>query len=130
MNRKVYVASNLKHRSMWIALIAKLQIVTTSRWLIMSESKDDREFRASVWTACIEDVKSADVLLYYKGEGDSMKGALVEIGIALGAGIPIVVCGHGPFDNSFFCHSLVFGAEGTTAEHGMIEACRLAVETS
>lgn len=122
---RVYVASNLKHRNRWIDVLRETGVETSSRWLHMGESKDDKSFRADVWIKCVEDVKSSKALVYYKAEGDSMKGALVEIGIAFASGIPVVICGDGPFDNSFFCHPLVSGRVGPTMEHGLTVALAL-----
>ena len=48
------------------------------------------------WQACIDDVVSCSALVAYVEPGDELHGGLIEIGAALGAGIPVHIVGNVP----------------------------------
>jgi hypothetical protein len=49
-----------------------------------------------LWRCCVREASTAAVVLLYAEPGETMKGALVEVGAALSAGVPVVVVGDPP----------------------------------
>lgn len=117
----IYIASKAKHGQRWLDLRA-LGVEIDSTWI--------DEFRPGatsdwpdLWTRCVDEAGSADALVCYHEEGDVLKGALVEIGVALKAGIPVHIAAVGPegsFGQTFVNHPLV-------TMHSSLEAALAAV---
>lgn len=64
-----------------------------ARWVKRAEKESELkgdDFR-DLWLECKEDIVSADVVLVYAEDGDVLKGALVEVGIAIANGIPVII---------------------------------------
>lgn len=102
----VYVASKAKYGPLWreqrdawdgIAVIV-------STWIDES-GEDESNDLADLWTRCIAEATSADLLIACYEEGDIWKGAYTEIGAAFAAGKPVYLCGRPP--GSFIHHPLV-----------------------
>ena len=78
---KYYVASKTKHAAKWIALrTAGINIIST--WIDeagVGESKD----MPDLCRRCILESLECDVMIVYAEEGDYLKGAFIEMGIAL-----------------------------------------------
>lgn len=93
---RVYTASKLKHAPKWRDLCAATPgIQAHARWLKHNVigTPDSAENAAEFWLQDEQDVRDADVVMVY-GEGDDkIRGALVEAGIAIACGIPVVVVG-------------------------------------
>lgn len=97
-------------------LVSEGMLPSATRWLDITERPPlplDR--RAELWLNCVSDVRSASVmLLLLPYDKSSIRGALVEAGVALGAGIPVVQVGTcrdiqptpGGSDASFVGHPL------------------------
>lgn len=97
---RVHVASRTKHAAMWRDLRASgLNIV--SSWIDQAESEN----LAILWELCIAEVKLAEALLFYIQGDEVLKGALVEVGVALANKIPVYVIGF--TDQSWMHHPLV-----------------------
>lgn len=97
---KVYTASKLHHRPLWLKLREDPDwdfIEWTATWVnsldVMAEiqgrevSPDDY---CIGWTQNIKDVKDSDFLLLYAGSHDALRGALIEAGTAIAIGIPVI----------------------------------------
>ena len=88
---KIYIASKTKHAQKWLDLRNRgLEINST--WIDevgegQSSSLSDLAHR------CIREAAEADWLILYCEDGDFLKGALLEVGAALGAGRPILCVG-------------------------------------
>jgi hypothetical protein len=68
--------------------------------------------RRSLSARCIEEAKTADIVILYAEPEDFLKGALLECGAALAAGRPDVVVGNGRSVNHIFSnHPLWFSAD-------------------
>ena len=93
MNKKpkIYMASKVKHFQKWIDLRNKgYNIIST--WIDEAgpgQTKDKSELCNRV----IDEVKNSDFLIVYIENGEFLKGALIEMGIAMGFGIPIFTVG-------------------------------------
>lgn len=93
---RVYTASKLTAASMWRELAKEWRDVHFhARWLRHVElgTPDDGDNARMFWVEDEEDVNSADAVLVYGREGEHLKGALVEAGMAIASGIPVIVVG-------------------------------------
>lgn len=96
---RLYTASKLCHAGKWRALCAASRHVQChARWLkhCAMGTPDTAEHAAEFWLQDEQDVRDADAVLVYAEAGDRLRGALVEAGIAIAAGIPVIVVGDHP----------------------------------
>lgn len=89
---KIYIASKTKHADKWIALrAAGINIIST--WIDEAgagQSPDMVDLR----DRCIKESLECDAMVVYSEEGDYLKGAFIEMGVALSQpGKPIVLVG-------------------------------------
>jgi len=108
---KVYFASKLTYaRRLW-ELALKWNLETTSRWL----SQADLELKGSpsteefgiFWLVDEEDVRRSDALIVYGEADDILKGALVEVGMAIALGKLVICVGASSSFGSWTNHPLV-----------------------
>ena len=92
MSRAIYIASKTVHAPRWRALRGQgLRIV--SSWIDAPPVVPDEKMPA-LWTRCVREASTADVTLVYREHHrEVLKGALVEMGAALGAGKPVLWVG-------------------------------------
>lgn len=93
---RVYTASKLQVAAQWLELDSTwTHVYFHARWLKHQKigTLDTPEFAKRFWQEDQEDVKNADALLVYGREGDKLRGALVEVGMALAYGVPVIVVG-------------------------------------
>ena len=89
---RIYVASKSKHAPMWRQLRADgLNIIST--WIDF-DGEGVIDDWPSFWAGCTDEAVLADLVLAYHEPGDTWKGALVEIGAALGHATEVIVVGH------------------------------------
>jgi hypothetical protein len=91
---KFYVASRASiptRPAMWRAL-RREGVEITSSWIDEAGDGETACF-TDLWTRITEEISRADVLVLYAETGDfPLKGALIEVGIAVGMGLPVIVC--------------------------------------
>lgn len=91
---KFYVASRAsvpERGAMW-RRFRKQGALISSTWIDEDGDGQTDDF-AELWQRIQDEVESPDLLVLYAEKGDfPLKGALIEVGIALGNEIPIVVC--------------------------------------
>lgn len=113
---KIYIASKAHHRPIWRLYRDNKGIAFTSRWINVPDEfigrslPEELDFK-QLWIECVEDVINADILVLFCEEGDVLKGALFEMGIALAAGKMILACGHKETilkNGSWIAHPLIF----------------------
>lgn len=105
----VYTASRVRHSLKWIyARENGVHIIST--WIDES-GEGQSPSMSDLWERCIDESKTANALILYREGDEPLKGALVEVGAALGAGHPVFAVG---FDEpgdlkmySFLNHRLV-----------------------
>lgn len=91
---KVYIASKIRYAPVWRELYSHSDIHIVSRWPFLETQVDDRPTNCrKFWQDDFTDVSSADILILFAEEGENLRGALVEVGIALGLGKHIIVIG-------------------------------------
>lgn len=92
---KVYVASKTKHALMWQAFRKNAPFAMTSTWIDMihEDGTDDADGRFDqLWETIVGDVDEADGLILYVESGDfPLRGALVEVGLAISKDIPVAI---------------------------------------
>jgi len=95
----IYVASKAFRGPMWRALRDNgLPICST--WIDESEPGQTFDWEG-LWLRCLREVREADALVLYWEGGDVLKGALVEVGVALASNVHVLwvgprlsVCAH------------------------------------
>lgn len=110
---RVYTASKLRHAAMWRALCRDTpHIYAHARWLKHNTlgTPDTPEHAAEFWLQDEQDVRDADVVLIYAEPDDHLRGALVEAGIAIACGVPVIVVGNHPDFGTWQYHPGVFRA--------------------
>jgi len=84
----IYVASRVKHAGMWKAARAEGAPIISS-WIDEAGEGETGDF-GELWTRIQREVSGAARLVFFAEVDDfPFKGALVEVGIALQAGIPV-----------------------------------------
>lgn len=84
---------------MWGYLSKKWKhVLFHARWLKHNEigTPDLAEYASRFWAEDLQDVKCADAVIVYANEGEHLRGALVEAGMAIALGITVIVVGTHP----------------------------------
>lgn len=111
---RVYTASKIDKAPMWKSLMHDpdwSHVFFHSRWVKsvltnkLADVSPDNAARA--WIEDLEDVKSADYLLVYGESGEHLRGALVEVGVALSETVPVIAVGEHPSFGTWQYHPLV-----------------------
>lgn len=129
---RVYIASSMRHGPLWQAwasahLEKSRGFRVISRWPVhaadeLAETPGNAKL---FWQHDIEDVLSADLLLCYAADGDTPRGALVETGVALASGIPVLAVGPATLLGTWIHHSGVYHVEDLTAALEWLRAWQL-----
>lgn len=93
---KIYIASKARHRPRWRDLRDNRGYDIISHWIDTPDEYSDDPTGLDydkLWRTCIQDVKDCDTLVLYVETDEHLKGALVELGIALALGKDIIVTG-------------------------------------
>lgn len=115
---KVYPATKLRHGIKFRAYNASQSTVFfCARWLQHTThgTPDTQANAREFWLQDEYDVKSADAVLVYGEPDDRLAGALVEAGIAIASGIPVVVVGQHPQYSTWQYHPMVYRVEDLDA---------------
>lgn len=81
---KIYTASKVKHFEKWIDL-RKNGYAIVSTWIDEAGEGQSVDY-TELSERCIKEIRDCDFLLLYCEEGEILKGALIEAGIALAFG--------------------------------------------
>lgn len=93
---RVYTASKITTAPMWRELSSMWpHVFFHARWLKHNEigTPDQREFASRFWIEDEQDVKSADAVIVFAKSDEHLRGALVEAGMAIASGVPVIVVG-------------------------------------
>lgn len=104
---KIYIASKAHHRPQWRELRNKGYDII-SQWIDINDkySQDPTGLDyTKLWDACVQDVRKCDILILYVEKDEHLKGALVQLGVALGLGKEIIVTGIFGDDNGTWYHN-------------------------
>ncbi len=103
----IYIASKVRHAHRWREF-RSIGVPIISTWIDV----DDEEADFSVlWPQFLEEVVRAEYLVAYREEGETWKGAWIEIGAALVSGRHVIVVGAIDPDWTFLKHPRVSYAE-------------------
>ncbi len=104
-NPTIYSASKIWHNTKWTNLRDEYGFNITARWINYPCGEENKptgaklftpEEKTVLWDYCDDDVSNADMTVVYAEKDNEMRGALVEMGIAMGAKNPIYVIGTCP----------------------------------
>lgn len=115
----IYFASKVKHARRWISLRDK-GIPTSSTWIDEAEEGQTADY-SELSERCINEIKNSRAVLLYCEPGEILKGALIEVGIALAVGVPVLCVGQCE------CLSRVFRKHPQWSEFNRIEVALDAV---
>jgi hypothetical protein len=107
MGHGIYIASRTRHAARWRALRASgVPIIST--WIYEAGEGETSDW-AELWERCVREASSCRGLILFAEppEDDCLSGALVEAGVALGAGVPVYVVGESKSIRKFVRHPLV-----------------------
>lgn len=93
---RIYTSSKMRHGHMWRKICdARSDVIFHARWLkhIQIGTPDTPTHARKFWLQDQQDVRDADVLIVYAEPEDRLRGALVEVGMALAYGVPVIVVG-------------------------------------
>tara|TARA_A100001391_G_C5020454_1_gene265674 strand:+ start:200 stop:583 length:384 start_codon:yes stop_codon:yes gene_type:complete len=95
---KVYIATKMKYaESLRKRFLEHPEINFTCRWPYVEPFvPPEPQHAANFWEHDLMDVAACDVLVCYGDEEDVLRGALVEVGFALGYGKEVIVVGDSP----------------------------------
>lgn len=86
---RIYVASRTHHAAVWKTYrLSGAPII--SSWIDEAGAGETKDW-GDLWNRCRDEIRSATGFLFYAKASDvPLKGAFVELGIALDVGVPIV----------------------------------------
>lgn len=87
VTRGIYIASKSKHGPRWREMRAA-GLPITSTWIDESGEGETSDW-VDLWDRCIAEASKAGAFIMYQEPGEVQKGALVELGAALQAGVPV-----------------------------------------
>lgn len=103
---RIYIASKMEHAERWRELYAELpDIHICSRWPFLEPFiEPSKENARKFWQTDEDDIYNCNALIVYAEEGEKLRGALVEAGMALGIGRPVIVVGDHPDFGTWVFH--------------------------
>ena len=110
---RIYPASKLKHGAMWRELNENSPgIFLHARWLKHNRihTPDTKDNAAKFWLEDAQDIRNADAVFVYAEKDDHLRGALVEAGVAIATGVPVIVIGDHSDYGTWQYHPLVVKA--------------------
>lgn len=111
--KKVYFASKMHHAEKWRNLYhfhKNLHMV--SRWPYLEPEVEPTAANAQkFWDTDLLDIVSADYLIVYALEGENLRGALVEVGMAIGLGKTVICIGDSDEYGTWRYHKQVLNYE-------------------
>lgn len=120
MKSGIYTASKVIHAGMWLSYRHRgWPIIAT--WIDEAGEGESASLE-DLWVRCIKEASSAAVVLLYCEPGETLKGALVEVGAALASGVPVLVVGD--VQASWVNHPLVKQYQHLGGPEGALYAVR------
>ena len=110
MRIKVYTASKLSEAGRWRDLKdAWPEVDFVARWPFkhVGAVPDTPTFAKVFWDHDLQDVEKSDVVLIYGAPADKLRGALVEVGMALAMGKEVIAVGDHPDYSTWQYHRRV-----------------------
>ena len=92
MRRGIYIASKTAHAERWRFLRDKVGDPIISTWIDEAGAGESADLN-DLWTRCIAEATSCELLIVYREPGEVLKGAWVEVGAALAVDTPVYAVG-------------------------------------
>lgn len=95
---------------MWRELNSKYShFIFHARWLKHNQlgTLDSPENARGFWQEDVEDIRNSDRLLIYGTIEEHLRGALVEVGVAISWGVPVLAVGNHPDFGTWQWHPVV-----------------------
>ncbi len=100
---KIYGASKVRHASLWLAAKQNgYNIIST--WIYEAGAGQSKSLK-ELSERCIQEVKDSDVVIVFAEPNDKLKGAFIEMGVALAFYKPVFYVGE--LTGAFSHHPLV-----------------------
>ena len=114
----IYIASKCCHAPKWRELDKRYPIKAS--WIYQAGPGETQDY-IDLWLTCIQEAREAQAFIFYHEPGETPKGSLIELGIALASHVPCIMVG----DFKASVRALVWQAESleTALERGD-ELCR------
>ena len=91
---RIYTSSRVKHAPMWKSLRASGENIISS-WIDQAGPGETPSL-SELWVHILEEIADSDyMILYVEPDDFPLKGAFVEVGMALGLGLAVVVVAPG-----------------------------------
>jgi hypothetical protein len=125
---RVYIASKIKYAARFRKLRhewKKHNIELHARWFDQAQLEDiasPEDFHV-FWLVDQHDVKTSNILIVYGEQDDHLRGALVEVGIAIAHNIPVIIVGDSPSFGTWRHHPCCI--EASSLEYARIMIQRL-----
>lgn len=87
----IYIASKTIHAPRW-RILRKVGEPIISTWIDEAGPGESSDL-SDLWTRCIEEASSCDLLIVYREGNEVLKGAWIEMGAALARGIQVFAVG-------------------------------------
>lgn len=102
MKQRIYIASKTKHAEKWIKLRDQ-GLNITSTWI--DEAGPGKSSNLSdLCERCVREAYQCNLMIVYREDGDYLKGAFIEMGIALAAKVKVYLVGPVLPAGSVFTH--------------------------
>lgn len=89
----IYIASKaVPHGKRWRDLRDNHGVPFISSWIDLGGREDITSW-PDLWATCLKEVQQAKALIVYAEPGEILKGAWIEVGAALAAGVPVIGVG-------------------------------------
>lgn len=104
MNKRIYIASKTKHADKWIKLRSEgVNIIST--WIDEAGAGQSPDM-SDLCRRCVSESVQCDAMIVYAEEGDYLKGAFIEMGVALSCPLkPVYLVGTVLPNGSAFTYS-------------------------
>lgn len=83
---RIYIASKSVHGPRWVSY-RTAGIPIASSWIDQSGVGETSDW-SHLWRVCLAEASTADALVVYRENGETLKGAYLEAGAALAASVP------------------------------------------
>jgi hypothetical protein len=102
---RIYVASKTRHAKLWKEWRNSQSMPIVSTWIDEAGEGETSDWN-DLWNRCVTEAKTASAIVVLRDPGDTLKGALVEIGAALSAGVPVFYVGDMSEQGTWHYHKL------------------------
>lgn len=84
---RIYIASKTRHAGLWKAL-RDAGVPIISSWIDEAGKGETLDW-GRMWQTCFDQAATATHLIIYVQEGEILKGAWIEVGVALANSVPV-----------------------------------------